>query len=456
MRVSCSQETLRYNSYHITAAFFPKEEIQSCLEPEQKASVIVTDDDGKILAEAFGNSKKETEHELFRALSQLTGRTLPWGTLTGVRPVKLASSRLNEGMSEEDYIAWAYKERLVSPEKAALSYRIARKEKMIIEKALAKAADQSYSLYIGIPFCESICSYCSFSSGSISDWAGSVDPYLDALISELKEKSAACSKMRLGTIYIGGGTPTSLTASRLERLLDAVCEYFPADKALEFTLEAGRPDSITKEKLRAAKDHAVTRISINPQSMQQKTLDIIGRRHSVKDVYDAFALARAAGFDDINMDIITSLPGESLEDIKDTLRQIETLSPENLTVHSLAIKRSAALKRQEADPALALAMTEEAHSAAGRMGLEAYYLYRQKGIAGNLENAGFARPGFEGIYNVLIMEEVQTIIACGAGAKSKIILSDPVPDPRRPGKMTAVIRKANAKAIDEYIRRSVL
>jgi oxygen-independent coproporphyrinogen-3 oxidase len=228
------------------------------------------------------------------------------------------------------------------------------------------------------------------------------------------------------TIYVGGGTPTALSAQELEVLLEGLRKRFPVDSALEFTVEAGRPDSITKEKLQVLKDMDVTRISVNPQTFSQKTLDLIGRRHTVEETVESFELARSMGFDNINMDLIMGLPGETEEDVRHTLSEVKRLSPEDITVHSLALKRASRLKIewdsyrkfQMKNTTEQMALTEAACRSMGRF---PYYLYRQKNMAGNLENVGWCRPGHEGLYNILIMEEKQTIVGCGAGTTTRVI-----------------------------------
>lgn len=253
-----------------------------------------------------------------------------------------------------------------------------------------------------------------------------------------------------------------MTADQLDKVLRVIEEKFSFDHLLEYTVEAGRPDSISREKFQVLRNHGISRISINPQSMQQKTLDAIGRRHTVESVKEAFHLAREMGFDNINMDIIAGLADETIEDMEDTLRQIEELGPDNLTVHSLAIKRAAKMGQQFQENKANFqdktqtieAMIDAAREAAGRMGMAPYYLYRQKNIAGNFENVGYAKVDKAGIYNILIMEEKQSIIAAGAGATTKIVLDHKVPSPgSKHGKMTNLIRLDNVKAIDAYIDR---
>ena len=308
-----------------------------------------------------------------------------------------------------------------------------------------------------MPNCPTVCSYCSFSSGALSDWQDRVDDYLDALCLELGFLADRSGDKKLDAVYIGGGTPTSLSASQLERLLSFVDERFDRSGLLEYTVEAGRPDTITEEKLQVLKKYGVTRISINPQTMQQKTLDLVGRRHTVQDTVEVFRMARRLGFDNINMDLIAGLPGEGPEEMQDTLRQIEALAPDSLTVHALAIKRAAKMGQEERKARMGSeigAMIREAALGAERMGLKPYYLYRQKNIAGNFENVGYAKVDNAGIYNILIMEEKQTILAAGAGASSKLVLKEEVKAPgSRKGKMTKFLRIENVKAIDAYISR---
>ena len=281
-----------------------------------------------------------------------------------------------------------------------------------------------------------------------------MDLYMDALCKEVSAIGRAAAGRKLNTIYIGGGTPTTLQAAQLDQLLSLLEEEFSFDNLLEFTVEAGRPDSITVEKLEVLARHPVTRISVNPQTMQQKTLDAVGRRHSAQDVKDVFWQARRMGFTNINMDLIAGLPGEDAADMRDTLRQIEELGPDSLTVHSLAIKRAAKFGQENREIDLHSGieqMMEECAASAERMGLLPYYLYRQKNIAGNFENVGYAKVDKAGIYNILIMEEKQTILAAGAGASTKIVLPEKIT--LENGRQTSLVRIENVKDIAEYIGR---
>ena len=354
-------------------------------------------------------------------LSGYTGRTLPWGALTGIRPVKIPMSMLEQGIGEDkvrDYMAGTY---FATGQKISLSIEIAKRELEVLQGIDYK---QGYSLYVGIPFCPSICSYCSFSSSPIGMWEGKTDSYLDALDKELAYTASSFSHKKLNTIYIGGGTPTTLSPSQLDRLLSGIARRFSFADLLEYTVEAGRPDSITREKLNVLREHGISRISINPQTMKQETLDLIGRRHTVGQAVESFWLARELGFDNINMDLILGLPGETLEDVRGTMEQVKRLSPDNLTVHSLAIKRAARLKMFAEDyEGMAIEnswdMVDLTAAYARELGLSPYYLYRQKNMAGNFENVGYARPGKAGLYNILMMEEKQDIVALGAGSISK-------------------------------------
>ena len=328
---------------------------------------------------------------------------------------------------------------------------VAKKERTILEDIDYK---NGYSLYIGIPFCPTTCLYCSFTSYSLAAYKSKVDIYIDALFKEMEYVSEAMKGRRLDTIYFGGGTPTTLSDEQLDRVLTKLEQLFDVENAIELTVEAGRPDSITREKLKVLRKHNVDRISINPQTMNQETLDLIGRRHTVLQIKEAFKMAREEGFDNINMDMILGLPGENIDMVKNTLEQIKELSPESLTVHSLAIKRAAALnvwrdKYSDLSIENSAQMVDMAADYAARMDMEPYYMYRQKNMAGNYENVGYSISGKECIYNVLIMEEKQTIIACGAGASSKIVFHNESDNEHS----VRIERVENVKDVTNYIER---
>ncbi|MBQ1931156.1 MAG: coproporphyrinogen dehydrogenase HemZ, partial [Lachnospiraceae bacterium] len=312
------------------------------------------------------------------------------------------------------------------PEKTQLSIDIAKREKRILQNI---DYENGYSMYIGIPFCPTTCLYCSFTSYPFGKWAKRADEYVEAVEKEIKWTAEAFKDKKLNTVYFGGGTPTTLTAAQLDRLLTCVEEHFDFSYLQEYTVEAGRPDSITREKLEVLKKHNVGRISINPQTMKQETLNLIGRHHTVEQIKEVYAMARELGFDNINMDLILGLPGETIDDVRNTMAELKEMAPDNITVHSLAIKRAARLNifwekyahmsMENSDDTMAVAA-----AAAEELGLKPYYLYRQKNMAGNLENVGYAAEGKEGIYNILIMEEKQSIVAIGAGATTKAVYQD--------------------------------
>ncbi len=367
--------------------------------------------------------KKILKQMLYRLLSAYTGQKLPWGNLTGIRPTKIPMSLLEAGWKNVDIARYMRETYYTSNEKTALAIAIANRERHILKDI---DYENGYSLYVGIPFCPSICLYCSFSSSPLHLWKDQVDAYLDALCKEIAYASGEFADKTLNTVYIGGGTPTTLEPYQLERLLTTLEESFDYSHLLEFTVEAGRPDSITREKLEVLRNHKISRISINPQTMNQKTLDFIGRKHTVEETKEAFALARSLGFDNINMDLIVGLPGEGKEEMEHTMREVLALDPDSITVHSLAVKRAARL-RLFRDEHKEMTFTNNCEimdmmaSLAASGGHNPYYLYRQKNMAGNFENVGYAKEGKEGIYNILIMEEVQSILALGAGGSTKMV-----------------------------------
>ena len=412
-------------------SFYPRTEVmqyQEQAEQTRTAQDIVIEPE---VPEKDGRSKKEL-HEAFKCtlytkLSAQLNKTLPWGYLTGVRPSKIAYTLLEKGADREQILEEFTKKHLVSEKKAQLALQVAQTEKSILEKMDYK---NGYSLYIGIPFCPTTCLYCSFTSYSLAAYQSKVQPYLEALLKEMKYVSEAMRGRRLDTVYFGGGTPTTLSAGQLDMLLTELERQFDLSACRELTVEAGRPDSITYEKLCVLKAHHVDRISINPQTMNQQTLDLIGRRHTV------------------------GLPGENKEMVQHTLEKIKALAPESLTVHSLAIKRAAALniwrekyldlQMDNSDEIVSMA-ADYAH----QMGHQPYYMYRQKNMAGNFENVGYSKPGLECIYNILIMEEKQTIIAMGAGASTKIVFQNETEG----GQAGRIERIENVKDVTNYIQR---
>ncbi len=388
---------------------------------------------------------------LYQCLKQHTHRELPWGNLTGIRPTKIAYGMLEEGKCEEEILAFYRKKHFVSEEKSRLSIDIAKRERALLS---GLHYEQGYSLYLGIPFCPTTCLYCSFTSYPIAGFRRLVERYVDCLIREMEVVSALCAEKTLDSVYIGGGTPTTLEPEQMDRLLTRLRELFDFSQVKEFTVEAGRADSITEDKLRVLYRHGVSRISVNPQTMKQKTLDLIGRQASVEQVYAAYELARKVGFTNINMDLILGLPGEGPEDVQQTIDRVAELGPDSLTVHSLAVKRASRLNRwiQENGVSL-LNNTEEtmriAAEGADRLGMKPYYLYRQKNMSGNFENVGYALPDKYGLYNVLMMEEVQSIVALGAGSISKRVSRSAAEDG---SESTLIERSENIKDVTLYVQ----
>ncbi len=395
--------------------------------------------------------RNKLARSIYEVLSKETGRTLPWGILTGVRPTKLVYEQAEAGVSEEEIRRYMKQEYFCSDEKTDVSLSVTRRERELLNAFDYK---NEYSLYVGIPFCPTVCAYCSFTSFPLKGFDGLVEPYLAALFKELEAAKDIFPGRKISSVYFGGGTPTTLSADQLERLITKVQATFDLSACREFTVEAGRPDSITEDKLRVLKKCGVDRISINPQSMNAKTLEAIGRRHTPEQIVEVFKLARECGHDNINMDIILGLSGESPEDVKYTLEEIRKLSPDSLTVHTLALKRAARYNIEQkrfkdigAENVSEMLKLSSDFAKAENYG--PYYLYRQKNMAENLENVGYARYGKESLYNILIMEEKQTILACGAGASSKIVFNHEQTNENG----VRIERIENVKDVKHYIER---
>lgn len=458
----------QYEVENLCRVFRPDAKLPLAEEPPEKGDYVLTEarEEGKkicLLARVrmegieaeetdqmengFPDFEKESEYRicvcLFRAFTALTGYRPKWGILTGVRPTKLMRRLLAELGTGEKALDYFTSRLFVEPEKAALCLATAKSE----EKILAQSRPDSFSLYISIPFCPSRCSYCSFVSHSIEKAKKLLEPYVELLCREIEDTAVYVRELglRLQTVYFGGGTPTTLSAELLKRVVGAVAEQFDMSHLMEYTVEAGRPDTVTREKLQAIREGGAGRVSINPQTMNNEVLERIGRRHNSEQTYAAYRLARETGFEAVNMDLIAGLPGDTFESFRETLRQVCALKPENITVHTLALKRSADLYREEyyARSGEAARMLEETHNGLPIFGYRPYYMYRQSKTAGNLENVGFCREGYEGAYNVFIMEEAHTILACGAGAVTKL---------REPGG-PMIERVFNYKYPYEYISR---
>ena len=457
--IQLNEDNFEYDIYSLVKAFYPKEEVKISTEPTPEDAGLLfsmqvnySDNvltlDGREIEIDYSDrpdTKNRLKLAIYESLSKRTGKELPWGTLTGIRPTKISLGMIEDGADDEAISSYMKDTYRTSDAKIDLSLQVSHKEHELLSKI---DYDNGYSVYIGIPFCPSTCLYCSFTSYPIGLWKKKLDDYIDALEKEMAFTAEACKEKSLTTIYIGGGTPTSLDEEHLEKLLTLVDKYFDTKSLLEYTIEAGRPDSITYEKLQIMKNHPVSRISINPQTMNQKTLDLIGRFHKVEDIHRVYGWARELGFDNINMDLILGLPGETIEDVKYTLDEVEKMAPDNLTVHSLALKHSARLNIDRESYDDYLIENSQTHmdiclDAANHMGMTAYYLYRQKNMAANLENIGYATPGKEGLYNILIMEEKQTIMALGAGCSCKFVADH--------GK--TVTRCENVKDVQLYIDR---
>lgn len=377
----------------------------------------LTDDDNELVSAQL----------LYKLLCGFTGLTQPWGILTGVRPVKLLR-RLAEESSEEQAVKKFEKDFFVSNEKTALSRETEHNERKILELS----RPESFSLYVGIPFCPSRCSYCSFVMASIERAEKLIEPYTKLLCEEIKRTAEIANKLglRLETVYFGGGTPTTLSAEQLDTVLRTVNKCFDMSTCREFTVEAGRPDTIDSAKLFALKENKVDRISINPQTTNDEVLKTIGRKHTAQQFFDAFELARKCGFDNINTDLIAGLPTDTPESFKNSLDSIVKLNAECITVHTLCMKRASRLTtegvtldlQQARDAREMLAYTQ---NILGQNEYIPYYMYRQSRMVGNLENVGWSKKGFESLYNVYVMDETHTILACGSGGVTKLKRNNP-------------------------------
>ena len=359
---------------------------------------------------------------LYRLFVEACSYEPKWGVLIGVRPIKLLR-RLAEEMGEQEAIDYFQKDLLVSKEKTALSVRTMRCEQEI----LALSKPESFSLYVSIPFCPTRCAYCSFVAQTLKQTARLVPKYVDLLCQELActARVAKDLGLRLESVYIGGGTPTTLSADQMTQLLETIHAHFDLSTCREFTVEAGRPDTITLEKLEAIQRYGVTRISINPQTLNDDILRIIGRNHTTEQTLEAFSMAREHGFSNINMDLIAGLPEDTFDSFRSTMDRVLELSPESVTVHTLSLKRSSHINQSGRmqfvnDADLAGRMLDYSQQMLTGEGYLPYYLYRQSRMVGNLENTGWSKPGYESFYNVYIMDETHTIFACGAGAVSKM------------------------------------
>lgn len=444
MNLYVKNHNFHFELENLTRLFFPNEKITVIRDfSEPQPPYIYTEVSDKItISVNIGSfNKSETavkkladdDNELvsaqllYKLLCDFTGLTQPWGILTGVRPVKLLR-RLAEESSEEQAVKKFEKDFFVSNEKIALSRETEHNERKILE--LSKP--ESFSLYVGIPFCPSRCSYCSFVMASIERAEKLIEPYTKLLCEEIKRTAEIANKLglRLETVYFGGGTPTTLSAEQLDTVLGTVNNSFDMSTCREFTVEAGRPDTIDIAKLFALKENNVDRISINPQTVNDEVLKTIGRKHTAQQFFDAFELARKCGFDNINTDLIAGLPTDTPESFKNSLDSIVRLNAECITVHTLCMKRASRLTtegvtldlQQARDAREMLAYTQ---NILGQNEYIPYYMYRQSRMVGNLENVGWSKRGFESLYNVYVMDETHTILACGSGGVTKLKRNNP-------------------------------
>lgn len=444
MNLYVKNHNFHFELENLTRLFFPNEKITVIRDfSEPQPPYIYTEVSDKITISvnigSFNKSetavKKLTDDDnelvsaqlLYKLLCDFTGLTQPWGILTGVRPVKLLR-RLAEESSEEQAVKKFEKDFFVSNEKTALSRETEHNERKILELS----RPESFSLYVGIPFCPSRCSYCSFVMASIERAEKLIEPYTKLLCEEIKRTAEIANKLglRLETVYFGGGTPTTLSAEQLDTVLGTVNKSFDMSTCREFTVEAGRPDTIDSAKLFALKENKVDRISINPQTTNDEVLKTIGRKHTAKQFFDAFELARKCGFDNINTDLIAGLPTDTPESFKNSLDSIVRLNAECITVHTLCMKRASRLTtegvtldlQQARDAREMLAYTQ---NILGQNEYIPYYMYRQSRMVGNLENVGWSKKGFESLYNVYVMDETHTILACGSGGVTKLKRNNP-------------------------------
>lgn len=439
MTLAVIGHNFRYETENIIRIFFPLEKINVIeeLPCETDGCIITYFKDGVIGCEVSlfcGNEKREAsvlnkdekEQELILAkllydiFTSMTGIVPSWGVLTGVRPSKLMRT-LIAADGENEAVDYFRNELLVSDKKTQLALSVAKAEDRII----ALSGEKSYSLYVSIPFCPTRCSYCSFVSHSIAQAKKLIPDYVRLLCDELREISFITGKtgLKLETIYFGGGTPTSLDEASLKAVTDAVGRYFDVENVREYTIEAGRPDTLTKEKLEIMKNAGVTRISINPQTFNGQVLENIGRRHSPEMTLEAFKMAREAGFDNINMDFIAGLPGDTYDSFRNSIETAVSLAPENITIHTLALKRAANIVTKGETDSVYTETAKMLDFAGSRLYSEdyfPYYMYRQSKTVGNNENVGWSKEGRECLYNIYMMEEIHTVLAAGGGAVTKL------------------------------------
>ncbi|MBN2260832.1 MAG: coproporphyrinogen dehydrogenase HemZ [Clostridiales bacterium] len=445
---------MQYDFTHIARIFF--DEVQntiqidnegyelyySSVDNETKVSLFF---DGEMMNESVSeNEKMSVKKSLYDLLSTVKKSKSQYGILVGVRPVKVVHKLLDENKSVLEAKEIMMEKFRVDPIKADLLIDVAITERKLIFKDY-----DAISLYIGIPFCPSICTYCSFPSNDINKKSNLVDPYMEMLLEEIKTtfKLLNMTNKKVDNIYIGGGTPTSISAQQLETLLKTLDDYVDIEMVGEYTVEAGRPDTITDEKLKIMKNYGVNRICINPQSMNNEVLKVIGRNHTKEDIFSAYKMIEHYNFNAINMDLIVGLPEDTIESLKETVKEVLILQPDNITVHTLAIKKASHIKNNPEQYHLLNSqkiseMLKYIEISMKENGYKPYYLYRQKNILGNFENVGYALDGKESIYNMRIIEEKHNILALGVGGVSKKIVGE-----------NHFNRIPNFRSVEDYIHR---
>lgn len=456
IKIKADCEKFKYDIYNILKLFFS--EIEFISTDDWKYKILIEDTRLKIIEDSLVSVcefddkltiKENIKHSLYSYLSKKTGIKPPWGTLVGIRPTKIALSLIKEGKSEEEILRHFEYHSLTREDKAKLCIEVAKVEENLVNKE-----SSNISIYVGMPFCPTRCLYCSFISDTISNCKNIVEDYLKALTYEIEtiSKYVKDKKLNVECVYFGGGTPTSINNQQFELIMNKIYNSFvKGNNVKEFTVECGRPDSITNEKLNTLKKYKVHRISINPQTMNDKTLKLIGRGHDSKEVIDKFNLARKLGFDNINVDLIVGLPGEGKNEFVHTCEEILKLKPDSLTVHGMSLKRGSDLHKnilnnihmKVAEKEELITMHDASLELSRQLNLKPYYMYRQKNMVGNMENVGYSKIGKECLYNVEMIEERQTIIAIGANAVSKIIFLEE----------DRLERFPNIKDVREYIKR---
>jgi coproporphyrinogen dehydrogenase HemZ len=457
IRIKLNDLNYRYDIYQIISLYYNFNEIEFVEENynvkiEISSEGIAFSFEGIVKENTFDSEtkiKEQIKRFVFLCFAEKTGKVLPWGTLVGIRPSKIALDLLQKKYTDNDIIKYYRKHYLTTEEKARLCIEVAEAEAKIVNKD-----KNTISIYIGMPFCPTRCTYCSFASNPIGGSRHLVEPYLKTLQHEIVKLSDFVNDkgLNIESVYFGGGTPTSVSNEQFEDILQLIYKAFVQSKNIkEFTVECGRPDSITAEKLVSMKRYAVDRISINPQTMNDCTLKSIGRNHTSADVVEKFKMARDIGFDNINMDIIVGLTGEGNNEIRKTCEEIYKLTPDSITVHGLSVKRASkhhedivtGLTASEAAEDEFTVMYDLTRELAASLDMKPYYMYRQKNMAGGMENIGYAKVNKESIYNIQMIEEKQTIIALGADAVSKIVFIDE----------NRIERFGNVKSVTDYISR---